>query len=31
MVVRDDGIAFTALVRHSDIYLTSAEIPRKII
>lgn len=31
MIVRDDGIAFTALVRHADIYLTTAEIPRKII
>jgi hypothetical protein len=31
MVVRDDGIAFTALVRHADIYLTTAEIPREII
>jgi hypothetical protein len=31
MVVRDDGIAFTALVRHSDIYLTTAEIPKEII
>jgi hypothetical protein len=30
-VVRDDGIAFTALVRHADIYLTTAEIPREII
>ena len=29
MVVRDDGIAFTALVRHADIYLTTAEIPRR--
>jgi hypothetical protein len=31
MIVRDDGIAFTALVRHADIYLTTAEIPREII
>lgn len=31
MVVREDCIAFTALVRHADFYLTSAEIPRKII
>jgi len=31
MVVRDDGIAFTALLRHADIYLTTAEIPREII
>lgn len=31
MTVRDDGIAFTALLRHSDIYLTTAEVPREII
>jgi hypothetical protein len=31
MIVRDGGIAFTALLRHSDIYLTTAEIPRKTI
>ena len=31
MTVRDSGIAFTALLRHTDIYLTTAEIPREII
>jgi hypothetical protein len=31
MIVRDAGIAFTALLRHSDIYVTTAEIPRHII
>jgi hypothetical protein len=31
MIVRDSGIAFTALLRHTDIYLTTAEIPREII
>jgi hypothetical protein len=31
MIVRDGGIAFTALLRHSDIYLTTAEVPREII
>ncbi|MHB8411229.1 MAG: hypothetical protein ACYDDI_04700 [Candidatus Acidiferrales bacterium] len=31
MIVRDGGIAFTALLRHTDIYLTTAEIPKEII
>lgn len=31
MIVRDGGIAFTALLRHTDIYLTTAEVPREII
>ncbi len=31
MIVRDGGIAFTALLRHTDIYLTTAEIPRDTI
>jgi hypothetical protein len=31
MTVRDGGIAFTALLRHSDIYLTTAEIPREVL
>jgi hypothetical protein len=31
MIVRDAGIAFTALLRHSDICLTTAEVPRQII
>lgn len=31
MIVRDGGIAFTALLRYSDIYLTTAEVPREII
>ena len=31
MIVRYGGIAFTALLRYTDIYLTTAEIPREII
>lgn len=31
MIVRDGGIAFTAILRHSDIYLTTAEIPKDVI
>ena len=31
MIVRDAGIAFTALLRHSDIYLTTAEVSKEII
>jgi hypothetical protein len=31
MIVREGGVAFTALLRHTDIYLTTAEIPREII
>jgi hypothetical protein len=31
MIVRDEGIAFHALLRHSDIYVTSAEIPKRVI
>lgn len=31
MIVRDAGIALTALLRHTDIYLTTAEVPREII
>ena len=31
MIVRDDGVAFTALLRHTDIYVTTAEIPKAFI
>ena len=31
MIVRDGGIAFTALLSHTDIYVTTAEIPRQVI
>jgi hypothetical protein len=31
MIVRDGGIAFTALLRHTDIYVTTAEIPKEVI
>jgi hypothetical protein len=31
MIVRDGGIAFNALLRHSDIYVTTAEIPKQVI
>lgn len=31
MIVRDGGVAFTALLRHTDIYLTTAEIQKDVI
>jgi len=31
MVVREDGIAFNALLRHTDIYLTTAEISKQVL
>jgi len=31
MIVRDGGIAFHALLRHSDIYVTTAEFPKQVI
>ena len=31
MIVRNAGTAFTALLRHTDIYLTTAEVPRQTI
>ncbi len=31
MIVRDSGIAFTGLLRHSDIYVTTAEIQKDVI
>ena len=31
MIVRDGGIAFNALLKHSDIYVTTAEIPKQVI
>jgi len=31
MIVRDNGIAFAALLRHADAYLTTAEIPKEAI
>ena len=31
MIVRDSGIAFSALLRHTDIYATTAEIQRDVI
>jgi hypothetical protein len=31
MIVRDGGIAFSALLRHSDIYVTTAEISKQMI
>ncbi len=30
MVVREDGIAFTAIPKHTDLCVTSAEIPKEI-
>src|SRR4029077_14064803 len=31
MIVCEGSIAFTALLRHSDIYVTTAEIPKQVI
>jgi hypothetical protein len=31
MVVRDDAIAFSGLLRHTDIHVTTAEIPKDVI
>jgi hypothetical protein len=31
MIVRDGNVAFTALLRHTDIYLTTAEIQKDVI
>jgi hypothetical protein len=31
MIVRDDGVSFIALLRHTDIYVTTAEIPKAFI
>lgn len=31
MIVRDGGIAFNALLRHNDIYVTTAEIPKRVL
>jgi hypothetical protein len=31
MIVRDEGVAFNALLKHTDIYVTTAEISRQMI
>jgi hypothetical protein len=31
MIVRDGGIAFTAIPKHTGIYLTTAEIPKQVL
>ena len=31
MIVREEGIAFNALLRHSDIYVTTAEISKQVL
>lgn len=31
MIVREGSIAFNALLRHTDIYVTTAEIPKQLI
>jgi hypothetical protein len=31
MVVRDSGIAFTAIPKHTDFYVTTAEIPKEVL
>jgi hypothetical protein len=31
MVVREEGIAFTAIPKHNDFYVTTAEIPKVVL
>jgi hypothetical protein len=31
MIVREGSIAFNALLRHTDIYVTTAEIPKQVL
>ena len=31
MIVRDGGVVFASLLRHTDIYVTTAEIPKRVI
>lgn len=31
MVVRESGIAFTAIPKHTDFHITTAEIPREVL
>jgi len=31
MIVREEGIAFNALLRHTDIYVTTAEISKQVL
>ena len=31
MIVREDGIGFTAIAKHSDMYLTTAEIAKQVL
>jgi len=31
MIVREGSIAFNALIRHTDIYVTTAEIPKQVL
>jgi len=31
MVVRENGIAFTAIPKHTDFYVTTAEIPKEVL
>lgn len=31
MIVREGSTAFNALLRHSDIYVTTAEIPKQVL
>jgi hypothetical protein len=31
MVVREDSIAFTAIPKHTDFYVTTAEIPKEVL
>lgn len=31
MVVREDGISFTAIPKHTDFYVTTADIPKEVL
>ena len=31
MIVRENGIAFTAIPKHTDFYVTTAEIPKEVL
>jgi hypothetical protein len=31
MIAREASIAFNALLRHTDIYVTTAEIPKQVL
>jgi hypothetical protein len=31
MIVRENGVAFTAIPKHTDFYVTTAEIPKEVL